>query len=138
MRFVMLAFFACLLGLQNAAGQCPAQPRQASFDAAGKNVTIGYYNSGTHVVREVQFVLIAEDPEQRTRSVVGSFRAKGILRPKQERIAVFPNISASTFSGPMELKVKGVSFADGSVWAAPQDSKCRIQLSEIRAADKAQ
>jgi len=88
MRVLVLGLFICIAA--NAVGQCPIQPRQASVDASGKNVTIRYYNSGVRLVRDVQFVLTTEDKEPSGQPVLTNFSARGVLRPKQERVALFP------------------------------------------------
>lgn len=128
MRWSLIAFLACLTGA-SAAAQCPIQPRQASFDPALKSVTVRYYNSGDHVVRDVQFVLISEDGT-RSQSAVGAFAARKAVGPKQEQTVVFPNISGKTFDGAMELDVVRVSFADRSPWIAVRDNVCKVQFTE--------
>lgn len=128
MRWSLIAFIACLAGA-SAAAQCPIQPRQASFDPALKSVTIRYYNSGDHVVRDVQFVLISEDGTQK-QSLVGAFSARKPVRPKQEQTAVFPNVSERTFNGTMEVDVVHVSFADHSPWIAVRNKVCTVQVTE--------
>jgi hypothetical protein len=128
MRFAIVVLFICFSGA-NAVGQCPIQPRRASFDASGKNVTIHYYNSSTRPVRDVQFIL-TEDTGPRPQSVVGNFSARGIVHPQQERVAVFPQIGGMAFDGPVELEVKRVSFADRSTWAAPHNNPCKVLFAE--------
>jgi hypothetical protein len=128
MRWSLIAFLACLTGA-SAAAQCPIQPRQALFDPALKSVTVRYYNSGDHVVRDVQFILISEDGI-RGQSAVGAFSARNAVPPKQERTVVFPNISGKMFNGTMELEVARVSFSDHSPWIAVRPNVCTVQFTE--------
>src|SRR5437868_5960015 len=96
----------------NAVSQCPIQLREASADANGKNVTIRYYNSDTRLVQDVQFVLTTKDKDMDVNGVVlANFSARGVLHPKQERTAAFPNIRGMALNGSFELQVKRVSFA---------------------------
>src|ERR1700688_1166336 len=127
MRLLQMIFLASSMGV-NAAAQCPIQLRQASLDAIGKSVTIRYYNSGTHIVRAVQFVVI--DENSRTYSVVGNFSARNVVRPKQQGKLVFPNAHGTAFKEGMELEVERVSFADYSTWVASGDNACKVQLTE--------
>jgi len=123
----LVAFIVCLSA--NAAAQCPIQVRQASLDTTGRSVTIRYYNAAPHVAYDVQFVLLSENATMR--SVVGNFSARNILRPKQERTAVFPNPSGITFNSTnMELEVVQVSFRDYLRWTAPHDNICKVEFME--------
>lgn len=124
MRLLQVGFFVCCIATHLVA-QCPIQPRQASLDGNGKNVTIRYYNSGVRSVRDVQFVL-TEDTGLSGQSVLANFSAKGILHPKQERMAVFPNIGGMALSGNVEVEVKRVSFGDRSTWMAPRKNTCKV------------
>jgi len=127
MRLLGLGFFICCIGTHLVA-QCPIQPRQASLDANGKNVSIRYYNSGARSVRDVQFVL-TEDIGLSGQSVLASFSARGILHPTQERVVVFPNTGRMNLNGNVEVEVKRISFSDRSTWAAPRNNICRILLT---------
>jgi hypothetical protein len=127
MRLLPMIFLASSIGV-NAAAQCPIQLRQASLDAIGKSVTIRYYNSGTHIVRAVQFVVTNEN--SRPYSVIGNFSARDIVRPKQERKSVFPNIHGTVFNESMELEVERVTFSDQSTWIASGDNTCKARLTE--------
>ena len=126
MRLLVVSFFVCCLGTRLVA-QCPIQPRQASLDGNGKSVTIRYYNSGARSVRDVQFVL-TEETGVKGRSVIANFGAKGILQPKQERVAVFPNSGGMAFNGNVEVEVKRVSFGDRSTWMARKNT-CRVRFT---------
>jgi hypothetical protein len=128
MRLLVLGLFICGT-VTNVVSQCPIQPREASSDASGKNVTIRYYNSDTRLVRDVQFVLTAKDTDL-SGLVLANFSARAILHPKQERTAAFPNIRGTALNGSFELQVKRVSFADRSTWAAPQKNTCRVMFTE--------
>jgi hypothetical protein len=138
MRFLMLLFFACFMGKVNGAAQCPAQLRQALFNEDGKNASIRYYNAGTQAAKEVQFVLILQNPGSSLQTLVGSFSAKGIVRPGQARTVVFPYTPGAPLNGPMELEVKRILFVDGTAWAAPRDNDCKIGVRKTRGSDAAQ
>jgi hypothetical protein len=127
MRFLLVAFIACLSGVSGVA-QCPIQPRAASLDASRKNFTIRYYNSSMRTAQDVQFVLLNEDAGLSGQRLVQSFSARGILRPKQERAALFP-VSGMAFNGTMELEVNKVVFADRSMWSARGDNSCKIEFN---------
>jgi len=123
-RLLVVGFFVCCIGTYVVA-QCPIQPRQASLDANGENVTIRYYNSGARSVRDVQFVL-TEDIGLSGQSVLASFSARGILHPKQERVVVFPNTGRMNLNGNVEVEVKRVSFGDRPTWTAPRKNICKV------------
>jgi hypothetical protein len=129
MRFLVLGFFICCIGT-NVVAQCPIQPRQASFEASRKTVTISYYNSGTRSVRGVQFLLTTENTGPSGQSVLANFDVRSILRPKQERTAVFPDVGGIAFNGSVELEIKRVSFTDLSTWTAPHGNTCKILFAE--------
>jgi hypothetical protein len=126
MRLLPVIFLASLIAV-NGAAQCPIQLRQALVDASGKSITIRYYNSGTHIVRAVQFVLTKENAHP---SAVGNFSARDVVRPKQEGKLVFPNIHGSVFDESMELEVERVSYADQSTWVASGHNTCKARLTE--------
>lgn len=138
MRFLMLFVFAYFAGKVNGAAQCPAQLRQALVDEDGKNASIRYYNAGNQAAKEVQFVLILQSPGSSGQTLVGSFSAKGVVRPGQTRTVVFPYTPGAPLNGPMELEVKRILFVDGTAWAAPPDSDCRIGVRKTRGSDAAQ
>jgi hypothetical protein len=127
MRLPLIAVLVCFT-VTNAAAQCPIQVLQASFDAVGRSVTIRYYNATSRMALDVQFVLLSENAT--TRSVAGNFSARHILNPKQERTAVFRNVSGTPFNGSMELEVVRISFKDYSHWTAPQDNVCKVEITE--------
>jgi len=124
MRVLEIGFVVCFIGTHLVA-QCPIQTRQASLDSNGKNVTIRYYNSGARSVRDVQFVL-TEDTGLSGQLVLANFSATGILQPKQERVAVFPNTGGMNLNGNVEVEVKRVSFGDRSTWTAPHKNTCKV------------
>jgi hypothetical protein len=127
MRFLLLGLFiGCTAA--SAVGQCPIQPLKTSVDASGKNVAIRYYNSGTRPVRDVQFILTTEDTRPAGQSTPKHFSARGVLRPKQERVAVFSKPDGMALIGTVE--VVRVSFSDLSTWKAPHDNPCKVQFAE--------
>jgi hypothetical protein len=128
MRSLAVAFFAALATL-NALAQCPIHPLQASYDAKSEAFIIRYSNSDRRVARDVLFVVTSEAKRQSGMSVIGNFSARGIVRPKQERTAVFPNAKRMALNDSLELEVSRVSFVDLSIWAGPTDNICKIAVT---------
>jgi hypothetical protein len=127
MRLLVFAFIAGLSSV-SAVAQCPIQAREASFDTAGNNLTIRYYNSSMRTAQDVQFVLVIEDAGLAGQRLVQSFSARGILRPKQEREAAFP-VRGMPLNGTVELEVNRVVFADRSAWFVRGHNICKMQFN---------
>jgi len=123
MWLAVIAFVVCL-STATATAQCPIQLRQASFDTNRKSIVIRYYNSGTRVVRDVRFVVV--DENARTYSMVGSFSARTVVRPKKEQKVAFSDITGRTPDESMHLEVVRVTFKDDSSWAARGRDVCEI------------
>lgn len=137
MRLPMLAVLACCVGVVNVAAQCPTQLGQALLNKDRKTASIRYYNASTRAAKEVQFVLTVQEPPTSGATVVGSFSAKGIVRPGQARTVVFPYVPAALPNGIMELEVKRVLFVDGAPWTASHNSHCEVAVGEIRSPNAA-
>ena len=135
MRLLTLAVLACCLGGVNVAAQCPGQVRKALFNKERKSATIRYYNADTRAAKEVQFVLSMQEPASNGQMVLGSFRAKGIVRPGQERTLVFPFNPDVAPKGPMDLEIKRILFVDGDAWNAPHDTRCKMAVQETMRSD---
>jgi hypothetical protein len=135
MRLLTLAVLACCLGEVNVAAQCPGQVRQALFNKERKSATIRYYNADTRAAKEVQFVLSLQEPASNGQMVLGSFSAKGIVRPRQERTLVFPLNPDVALKGPMELEIKRILFVDGDAWNGPHDTRCKMAVQETMRSD---
>jgi hypothetical protein len=135
MRYPTLVFFACFVANVNCTAQCPAQLRQALFSEAG-TASIRYYNAGTRVVREVQFILSLQEPSN-GQMVLGSFSAKGVLPPRQERTMVFPYRLGGPQQGTMQLEIKRILFVDGDAWNASRDAHCTMPVQKARGSDAA-
>jgi hypothetical protein len=121
----------------NVGAQRPGQLRQALFNKESKSASIRYYNAGARAAKEVQFVLSLQQPASNGQMVLGSFMAKGIVRPGQERTLVFPFSSDVAVKGPMELEIKRVLFVDGGAWNAPRDTSCKMSVQETTRSDAA-
>ena len=134
------SFMRLLLGILicgaavSASGQCPIQPRQPSSDAG--SVIIRYYNSSPRAALAVQFTVTKLNGVQNGQSISANYSVKAIVNPKHERTAVFANrartstLSSGTPTGPVEVQVTRVSFADLSTWTPPRENPCKVSFSQ--------
>jgi hypothetical protein len=138
-RLLTLGVFTCSV-VVSVAGQCPIQPREAFLDSTGKNLSIRYYNSGTQVVRAVQFTLTKTEGGKQDRSVIATYGAGGTLRAKNEKTVVFKGrVDESSLiytapTGSVEVLVVRVAFADLSAWNPLRDNPCRVSLTQWQSA----